>query len=129
MPVSLLTFKADMSDPLTQILQLIELSKQENLDEARNAALAAVRLIVKYRIVLLEPAPNLGMSFPEPPSAKIRIRKSKPQASNGDGFRKLKSKYDGVCKWCRLTIKKNTQIYWNSSLGAYHLKCFKESEG
>jgi len=105
-----------VADVLAQIRALIALSASDNLDEARNASLAATRLIRKYGAIISLPPENIGTSFPAPTSKR-----------RGDGWRRIKAKYAGVCVHCRQSIRKNTPIWWSFDKGAMHKDCYEPS--
>ena len=124
-----------MADVLQQIQALLRHAcENQNLDEARNAALALARLIKKHNITLVLPAANNGTSFPPPRPAPVRPpprpqpARPKPARAVPDDWQKMKAKYPGECKWCRRPIKPNTPIYWSKDHGAYHPVCFLKSE-
>lgn len=124
-----------MDDVVQKIRSLIALASSANIDEARNAALAAVRLIQNYNVILTLPAMGHGTSFPTP--TRPTIRKKKPttvvhkqrvqQRKDEEGWRAIRAKYEGTCKWCHKEIKTNAMIYWSKDHGAYHAVCFLQS--
>lgn len=126
-----------MAEPLTRIRALIALALSASEHEARNAALLAVQLIRRHHIELVLPAEGRGTSFPSPAdialhnaiqkqAAKHSGTKKKPTVP--EGWRKIKSKYNGSCKWCGKKITKDASIYWSKENGAYHPTCFALSD-
>lgn len=111
-----------MLDVLQKVQALLALTTSPNIDEARNAALAAVRLIRQHGLVITSPAPHTGTSFPAP-TFRARSRKN-----GNSGWRRIKSKYAGSCRWCKQTIEPNTTIYWSRDAGAYHCACYEDSQ-
>ena len=123
-----------MSDPLQKIQALLALAAASDLDgkidEARNASYAAVRLMRTHCISLSPPAPFNGTTFP-PPSIRVKApapARARPNKIQEDGWRKMKAKYEGHCKWCNLVVKPNVAIYWSKEHGAYHSACYFNSQ-
>lgn len=118
-----------MEDPVATFKRLLALTTSPNEDEARNAALSACKIILKFNLTLVMPAPNLGTTFPAPQRSKVRVRQQPPPPPPpvDDDWRKIKAKFDGYCKWCRKPIKKNAPIYWSKENGAYHPVCYLNS--
>lgn len=124
----------EVSDVLVRIRALIALATSpnvdntpQNLDEARNAALAAVRLIRTNGVIISLPAPAIGVTFPEP---KLEVRptkrSSKVVAASGN-WKRIKAKYAGVCLKCAKIIQKDSNIFWSKIDGACHVSCFNPS--
>lgn len=119
-----------MADVLVKIRALLALTTSPNVDEARNAALVAARLIREHGIILTNPAASVGMTFP-PPQIRITVTKKTtpaPVADDADEWQRIKAKYEGFCKWCGKTIRKNSSIRWCPGKGAMHLACYTTSE-
>jgi hypothetical protein len=120
-----------VEDVLQTIRSLLALATSSNVDEARNAALAAVRLIQKHNVILSLPAEGRGTSFPAPSVRPkvVRIPKKErvDQRKEAEGWRAIRAKYEGVCKWCHKDIKLNAMIYSSKDHGAYHAVCFLQS--
>lgn len=117
-------------DVLAKVRALLALAASQNIDEARNAALAAAKLIREHNIILTLPAASIGVSFPAPKVSKMRIRvreQPRPPVEPDDEWRKMKAKFDGYCKWCSKSIRKNESIYWSKENGAYHPNCYVKS--
>lgn len=53
--------------------------------------------------------------------------KTAPPEVVDDGWRPMKAKFSGYCKWCGKPIKANTPIYWSKDHGAYHPVCYLKS--
>ena len=122
---------------MEKVRALLALATSPNIDEARNAALAAVRLIAEYKVILSLPAPANGVTFP-PPSIRVKTvspaeRRTKTairattRAGNPGEWKKMKAKFEGYCKWCKKKVHKNASIYWSPDDGAYHAVCYSNS--
>jgi hypothetical protein len=124
-----------MPDPLQKIQALLALAAASDLDdktnEARNASYAAVRLMRQHRIVLSTPTTQKGAAFPVP-SVHVKAptpARARPAKTQDDGWRKMKAKFEGHCKWCNEAVKPNAPIYWSKDHGAYHAACYFDSQG
>lgn len=127
-----------MKNVVERVTQLIALATSPNENEARNAALLAVQLIRKHRIVLTMP---IGGSSPSIPRART---KSEPgRSADGAGARRSRSSgrgnkrvadppekivapLGGECVECGSRYRADTTIYWFAAGGGMHTKCFEE---
>ena len=119
-----------MTDPLTLIKSLLALAASSNIDEGRNAAYAAAKLIHKHHVLLVLPAAANGTTVPTP-SVRVHVpapSRARPNKATEDGWRKMKAKYAGSCKWCGKHVKPNSPVYWSKDHGAYHPVCYLESQ-
>ena len=59
-----------------------------------------------------------------------QVAKKKAQAAPepDEGWRPMKAKFPGVCKWCRRAITRDASIYWSLDHGAYHTACYNKSK-
>lgn len=117
-------------DVLQKIQALLALAASSNLDEARNASYVAVKLIRQHHIVLVHPATQTGTSFPPPsvPMGKAVPAKKRKAPTPDDGWKSIKAKFGGSCKWCGKRIEQNAPIYWSKDHGAYHPVCYANSK-
>ena len=114
-------------DAVLKVEQLLALTASDNIDEARNAAYAAAKLIRLHKLIVRAPAPFFSTSFPAP-SVRVTTRKRKPvKQPLSDGWRRMKAKFAGSCKWCFKAVEQNETICWSADHGAYHTKCYEES--
>ena len=127
-----------MKNVVERVTQLIALATSPNENEARNAALLAVQLIRKHRIVLTMP---IGpASSPSTPRART---KSDPGRADGSGARRSRSSgrgnkrvadppekivapLGGECVECGSRYRADSTIYWFAAGGGMHAKCYEE---
>jgi hypothetical protein len=127
---------AIVKNVVERVTQLIALATSPNENEARNAALLAVQLIRKHRIVLTMP---LGGSSPSIPRARTKSEPKHPadggarrSRSSGRGKRvadppeKIVAPLGGECVECGHRYRPDTTIYWFASGGGMHAKCYEE---
>lgn len=127
-----------MKNVVERVTQLIALATSPNENEARNAALLAVQLIRKHRIVLSMP---IGpASSPAIPRARTKSEPGRPAAggarrsrSSGRGNKRVAdpptrivAPLGGECVECGSRYRADTTIYWFASGGGMHAKCFEE---
>lgn len=119
---------------LERIEQLMALATSPNDNEARNAALLAVQLIRKHRIVLSMPA---GRTRSDPRVDKTeRVKTPAPSSRRRSTPRGVKKMFDppekivaplgGECIHCGGRYRAEQTILWFSSGGGMHIKCFEE---
>lgn len=111
-----------MRPVLERIEQLLALASSPNDNEARNAALLAVQLIKKHRVVLSLPA---GRTKTPAPSSR---RRSTPRGVKKvfDPPEKIVAPLGGDCVHCGGRYRADQTIFWFSSMGGMHIKCFDE---
>jgi hypothetical protein len=119
-----------------RVMQLMALTTSPNDNEARNAAMLAVQLIRKHRLVLSLPTSVSGGV----PRART---KSDPGRAEGPATRRSRSSGRGVkrvadpperiiaplggeCVECGSRYRADTTIYWFASGGGMHAKCYEE---
>ena len=127
-----------MKNVVERVTQLIALATSPNENEARNAALLAVQLIRKHRIVLTMP---IGGSSPSIPRARTKSEPGRPadgagsrrSRSSGRGNKrvadppeKIVAPLGGECVECGSRYRADTTIYWFAAGGGMHTKCFEE---
>jgi hypothetical protein len=120
-----------------KVEQLIALATSPNEHEARNAALLAVQLIRKHRLVLSLPAHSSGgfsrvrtKSDPGRPADHGPVKRSR---SSGRGVKRVADPPErivaplgGECVECGTRYRAESPIYWFASGGGMHVKCFEE---
>ncbi|MDB4934649.1 MAG: hypothetical protein JWP87_1621 [Labilithrix sp.] len=124
-----------MKNVVERVLQLIALTASPNDNEARNAAMVAVQLIRKHRLVLSLPTTGSGgvprartKSDPgraEAPGAR-RSRSSGRGKRVADPPERIVAPLGGECVECGARYRADTSIYWFASGGGMHPKCFDE---
>lgn len=133
-----------MKSILERIEQLMALATSPNEHEARNAAMLAVQLMRKHKVVLSIPA---GARAPSPPRGTSRTTPSRgtapasartpPAASRrrstprgvkrvADPPEKIVAPLGGECTHCGQRYRAETTILWFASGGGMHLKCFED---
>jgi hypothetical protein len=97
---------------LERIEQLMALATSPNEHEARTAALLAVQLMKKHKVVL---------SIPE-------RRRTTPRGTRKmhDVPEKIVAPLGGDCFHCGGRYRAEQSIFWFSAKGGMHLKCFEE---
>lgn len=106
--------------------QLLALADSPEVDEARTASYAAVRLIKKHKIVLTLPARGAPVSFPAPKVDVASVVREKKSPTGQ--WRDMEAKYQTACKHCDKPIRKDQPIKWARGKGAFHPKCYVEME-
>jgi hypothetical protein len=101
--------------------RLIALSASPNENEARNAAVLAVRLIRKHGLVLSIPASSVpGRATP----------RSKPRAGHvADTVDRIRSPLGGECIHCKSRYKAGAEVLWLASGGGIHPHCYDAWSG
>jgi hypothetical protein len=114
-----------MATVLERLRRLIALTESPNENEARNAAVLAVRLIRQHRVAfsLPEPSerttPNAGTRRRTPASSSSRKRRV------ADIPTEIKSPLGGDCLECGGRYRAGASIYWMQSGGGMHPACFE----
>lgn len=112
---------------LTRIQQLMALAASSNEHEARSAALLAVQLMKKHKVVLTVPERK-----PTPPSTKRQTpqprRRSSPKGTKRmhDPPAKIVAPLGGDCFHCGERYRADQQIFWFDAKGGMHIKCFEQ---
>ncbi|MDB4946477.1 MAG: hypothetical protein JWP97_6011 [Labilithrix sp.] len=125
-----------MKNVVEKVEQLMALATSPNENEARTAALLAVQLIRKHRIVLSLPATPSGgtarartKSDPGRPADHAAPKRSR---SSGRGKRvpdppeRIVAPLGGDCVECGTRYRADNPIYWFASGGGMHVKCYEE---
>ena len=123
-----------MRPVLERIEQLMALSTSSNDNEARNAALLAVQLIRKHRIVLTMPAgrtrsePRVDKPERAPTPPPSTRRRSTPRGVKKmfDPPEKIVAPLGGDCTHCGQRYRAGQTIFWFLAGGGMHIKCFEE---
>jgi hypothetical protein len=131
-----------------KVEQLMSLATSPNEHEARNAALLAVQLIRKHRLVLSMPSAHA----PGAPRARARSEPSRSEdgagrsrtpspapsnarrsRSSGRGVKRVADPPErivaplgGECVECGARYRAEQAIYWFASGGGMHVKCYEE---
>jgi hypothetical protein len=134
-----------MSDVLETIENLLALAGSANENEARNAAVLAVKLIRRHRLVISFPARadhafrGRARSEPEveaarrptpsstrkPSPAPRRSRSSKKNKPVADPPERIVAPLGGECVHCKARYARDASIYWFPAGGGMHPKCFE----
>ena len=126
-----------MKNVVERVTQLIALATSPNENEARNAALLAVQLIRKHRIVLSMP---VGGSSPSVPRARTKSDPGRPadggarrSRSSGRGNKrvadppeKIVAPLGGECVECGSRYRADSTIDWFAAGGGRHARCYEE---
>jgi hypothetical protein len=123
---------------LERVEQLIALASSPNENEARNAALLAVQLIKKHRLVVALPrtksdpaAISRGEPEQRPPPPRNPSPPPRRRSSNKSVKRvvdlpdKIVAPLGGECIQCGGRYRAEQTILWFSSGGGLHVKCFE----
>jgi hypothetical protein len=113
---------------LERIQQLMALATSPNEHEARTAALLAVQLMKKHRIVLTMPVRSTPMpsSRRTPPGGTTKKKSSRNVKRVADPPEKIVAPLGGECAHCGARYRAEQTIYWFASGGGMHVKCFDE---
>lgn len=120
-----------MANVLERIQQLLALASSPNENEARNAAVLAAQLIRKHGIQLTMPASrgssgkHAAAKSPEPAPRK-KTPGSKRVKRVADPAERIQSPLGGECIHCGERYKPRESVYWFSSGGGMHVRCFAE---
>jgi len=120
-----------------KVHQLMALATSPNEHESRSAALLAVQLIRKHRLVLSLPTSGSGgisrartKSDPGRPADQPAAKRSR---SSGRGHRRVADPPErivaplgGECVECGTRYRADSPIYWFASGGGMHVKCYEE---
>jgi hypothetical protein len=105
------------------------LATSPNEHEARNAALLAVQLMKKHKVVLTVPErkatpPATKRQTPQPAAR----RRSSPRGTKKmhDPPAKIVAPLGGECFHCGGRYRADQQIFWFDAKGGMHIKCFEE---
>ena len=93
-----------MQPVLQRVQHLIALSSSPNENEARNAAVLAVRLIRGHSLVVSAPARK--------PSGHATKRASSGARRGADAMEKIRSPLGGECVSCHLRYRAGAEVYW-----------------
>jgi hypothetical protein len=129
-----------MATILERVHHLVALSASPNENEARNAAVLAVSLIRKHGLVITMPArttpgatrahapaaPRTSSSGARRQSQTHKTPGSKRVKRVADPAEKIVSPLGGECSHCGQRYKAKETVYWFSSGGGMHEKCFRE---
>jgi hypothetical protein len=114
---------------LERIEQLMALATSPNEHEARNAALLAVQLMKKHKVMLTVPErkatpPATKRQTPQPAAR----RRSSPRGTKKmhDPPAKIVAPLGGECFHCGGRYRADQQIFWFDAKGGMHIKCFEE---
>jgi Protein of unknown function (DUF2786) len=120
---------------LERVEHLMALATSPNEHEARNAALLAVQLIRRHKLVISQPmtrtksdpgiARDPGATRRESPAPK-RTRSSKNVKRVADPPEKIVAPLGGECVQCGGRYRADTTIFWFSAGGGMHVKCFED---
>lgn len=125
-----------MKNVVERVTQLIALATSPNENEARNAALLAVQLIRKHRLVLSMPIGGSGaISRARTKSDPGRTADGAARRSRSSGRgnkrvadppERIVAPLGGECVECGARYRADTTIYWFASGGGMHAKCYEE---
>jgi hypothetical protein len=110
---------------LERVEQLIALASSPNENEARNAALLAVQLIKKHRLVVSMPRTKSDPSAVSPSTGGRRRSSPRGVKRVVDLPDKIVAPLGGECIECGGRYRAEQTILWFSSGGGLHVKCFE----
>jgi hypothetical protein len=115
---------------LERIQHLLALAASPNENEARNAAVLAAQLIRKHNVLLTMPASrssgkHTAVRDPAPPPRR-KTPSSKRVKRVADPAERITSPLGGECIHCGERYKPQQTVYWFSSGGGMHVRCFEE---
>jgi hypothetical protein len=120
---------------LERIQHLIALAESPNENEARNAAVLAVKLMKQHRVTFALPAPRTATptgssampQTPRRPSSSQSTRRRTPGSAKNkrvaDIPAEIKSPLGGDCIECGSRYRAGSSIYWMQSGGGLHPRC------
>jgi hypothetical protein len=111
-----------MTTVLERLERLIALTESPNENEARNAAVLAVRLMRQHRVTFSVPEPHPRRPSPSP---RRRTPGSARNKRVADVPAEIKSPLGGDCVECGGRYRAGSQIFWMQSGGGMHPKCFE----
>ena len=125
-----------MKNVVERVHQLISLATSPNEHEARNAALLAVQLIRKHRLVLSMPTTTSSGGIPRARTKSEPQRPAEPakrSRSSGRGTKRVADPPErivaplgGECTECGTRYRADQPIYWFAAGGGMHVKCYEE---
>lgn len=137
-----------MSSILHRVESLLALASSSNENEARSAAVLAVQLIRKHRLVISMPSrpdhvfrgrarsepevhvPRRSPADPRrespPPTTPKRPRSSKNVKRAIDPPEKIVAPLGGECVFCKGRYRREAPIYWFAAGGGMHTKCYED---
>ncbi len=105
---------------LERVGHLLALSSSPNENEARNAAVLAVRLIREHRLVVSMPRATPTPGKKKTPGSKRGVRKV------ADPPERITSPLGGECIACGTHYRAGQHVFWFASGGGMHIRCFDE---
>ena len=122
-----------MANIIDRIQHLLALASSSNENEARNAALLAAQLIRKHGVQLMMPASRVSSgkhAATKAPTPEPTPRKKTPGSKRvkrvADPAERIQSPLGGECIHCGHRYKPRESVYWFSSGGGMHVRCFEE---
>jgi hypothetical protein len=113
---------------LERLQRLIALTESPNENEARNAAVLAVRLIRQHQVVLTVPS-STALSATRRASPSPTTRRRTPGSAKSkrvaDIPAEIRSPLGGDCVECGGRYRAGSTIYWMQSGGGMHPRCFE----
>jgi hypothetical protein len=117
-----------MASVKERLERLIALTESPNENEARNAAVLAVRLIRQHRVILTVPtssATTPARRVSPNPTGRRRTPASAKSKRVADVPVEIKSPLGGDCIECGGRYRAGSPIYWMDSGGGMHPRCFE----
>lgn len=105
----------------------MSLATSPNEHEARTAALLAVQLMKKHKVVLTVPERKATPQPAKKPTPQPR-RRSSPRGTKKmhDPPAKIVAPLGGDCFHCGGRYRADQQIFWFDAKGGMHIKCFED---
>ncbi len=112
-----------------RVLDLVRLAVDAGAadNEARNAALAAAKLIAQHGLAVVDPA-RLRASSGPPRPAQGHPWRAAPSTSRGDphASRRIENRFPSRCRVCDDAVDVGERVWWRPGLGVAHLDCGDE---
>ena len=123
-----------MKNVVERVEQLIALATSPNENEARTAAMLAVQLIRKHKLVLSLPTSRSGgiprvrtKSDPGRPAEPTKRSRSSGRGKRvADPPERIVAPLGGECVECGARYRAEQPIYWFAAGGGMHVKCYEE---
>jgi hypothetical protein len=112
-----------MASVVDRVNKLLALAGSSNIHEARNAALAAAKLIREHGLLVRE-ADTERRKTPRPtPRSTPRPRRPSSKKTRAESLATIESPLGGDCIVCGKRYRAGTTIHWSDADGGIHVDC------
>ncbi len=116
-----------MATVIDRLQKLLALTASPNMHEARNAALAAAKLIREHDLEIKErEAPRRKTPRPTPRSTPRPRRPSSKKNARVEIPPIIESPLGGDCAVCGKRYRAGTEVHWSDSAGGIHTACIND---